>query len=58
MHNEQFNFPNDFMQLIAFPCQTILTFIILRSSLLVGLLLSCSAVQSGLQKHPTLGLGD
>jgi hypothetical protein len=36
LHNEQFNFPNDFMQLIAFPCQTILTFIILHSSSLVG----------------------
>ena len=34
--NEQFNFPNNFMQLIAFPCQMILTFIILRSSSLVG----------------------
>jgi hypothetical protein len=37
MHtNEQLNFPNDFMQLIAFPCQMILTFIILCSSSLVG----------------------
>jgi hypothetical protein len=36
IHNEQFNFPNDFMQLIAFPCQMILTFIILRSSSFVG----------------------
>jgi hypothetical protein len=29
IHNEQLSFPNDFMQLIAFPCQMILTFIIL-----------------------------
>jgi hypothetical protein len=36
IHNEQFNFPNNFMQLIAFPCQMILTLIILRSSSLVG----------------------
>jgi hypothetical protein len=36
IHNEQFNFPNDFMQLIVFACQTILTFIILCSLSLVG----------------------
>ena len=36
IHKEQDNFPNDFLQDIAFPCQRIVTFTLLRASPMVS----------------------